>query len=106
MLKVVIAGKIQGILPISPIGSSQIVQNIAIATTAYEITIGALEQGNFGSYQGIELGNQLLSGKGSDGPDAMACVAAIPLAVTGLDSSSVRGVEGRSARGFYTSRPR
>jgi hypothetical protein len=24
---------------------------------------GALEQGNFGSHQGIELGNQLLSGK-------------------------------------------
>ena len=31
--------------------------------SAYERIPGALEQGNFGSHQGIELGNQVLSGK-------------------------------------------
>jgi hypothetical protein len=58
-----LAGKIQGILPISPVGSSQRVQNIGRITVCYERIPGALEQGNFGSHQGIELGNQVLSGK-------------------------------------------
>jgi hypothetical protein len=58
-----LAGKIQGILPISPVGSSQKVQNIGGITVRYERIPGALEQGNFGSHQGIELGNQVLSGK-------------------------------------------
>jgi len=39
------------------------VQNIGRITISYEIIPGALEQGNLGSHQGIELGNQLLSGK-------------------------------------------
>ena len=38
-------------------------QNIGRITMPYERIPGALEQGNFGSHQGIELGNQLLSGK-------------------------------------------
>jgi hypothetical protein len=58
-----LAGKIQGNLPISPAESSQMVQNIERITIPYERTPGALEQGNLGSHQGIELGNQLLSGK-------------------------------------------
>ena len=58
-----IGGKIQGILPISPVGSSQMVQNIGKITMSYEKIPDTLEQGNFGSHQGIELGNQLLSGK-------------------------------------------
>ena len=33
-------------------------QNIANITMPYERIPGALEQGNFGSHQGIELGNQ------------------------------------------------
>jgi hypothetical protein len=37
------------------------VQNIERITICYERIPGALEQGNFGSHQGIELGNQLLS---------------------------------------------
>ena len=47
----------------SPVGSSQMVQNIGRITMSYEKILGALEQGNFGSHQGIELGNQFLSGK-------------------------------------------
>ena len=39
------------------------VQNIGGITMSYEGISGALEQGNFGSHQGIELGNQSLSGK-------------------------------------------
>jgi hypothetical protein len=39
------------------------VQNIETITIPYERIPGALEQGNFGSHQGIELGNQVLSGK-------------------------------------------
>jgi hypothetical protein len=62
-LKSLLAGKIQGILSISPVGSSQMAQNIVRITIPYEKIPGALEQGNFGSHQGIELGNQLLSGK-------------------------------------------
>jgi hypothetical protein len=62
-LKSLLAGKIQGILSISPVGSSQMAQNIVRITIPYEKISGALEQGNFGSHQGIELGNQLLSGK-------------------------------------------
>jgi hypothetical protein len=58
-----LAGKIQGILPISPVGSGQMVQNIDRITMDYEKIPCAREQGNFGSHQGIELGNQLLSGK-------------------------------------------
>jgi hypothetical protein len=38
------------------------VQNIGRITRPYEKIPGALEQGKFGSHQGIELGNQLLSG--------------------------------------------
>jgi hypothetical protein len=37
--------------------------NIGRITMSYERISGALEQGNFGSHQGIELGNQLLYGK-------------------------------------------
>jgi hypothetical protein len=58
-----LAGKIQGILTISPVGSSQMVQNIGRITMPYNKIPGTLEQGNFGSHQGIERGNQLLSGK-------------------------------------------
>ena len=39
------------------------VQNIGRITMSYGRISDALEQGNFGSHQGIELGNQLLSGK-------------------------------------------
>ena len=38
-------------------------QNIGRITIPERRILGALEQGNFGSHQGIELGNQLLSGK-------------------------------------------
>ena len=38
-------------------------QNTETITISYERIPGALEQGNFGSHQGIELGNQSLSGK-------------------------------------------
>ena len=57
-----LAGKIQGILPISRVGSSQRVQNIGSITMCCERIPGAVEQGNFRSHQGTELGNQLLSG--------------------------------------------
>ena len=39
------------------------VKNIGRITMSYGRISDALEQGNFGSHQGIELGNQLLSGK-------------------------------------------
>jgi hypothetical protein len=39
------------------------VQNIVRITIPYERIPGACEQGNFGSHQGIELRNQLSSGK-------------------------------------------
>jgi hypothetical protein len=39
------------------------VQNIERITICYERIPGALEQGNFGSHQGIELGNQVIVGK-------------------------------------------
>ena len=39
------------------------VQNIGRITMSYGRISDALEQGNFGSHQGIELGNQLSSGK-------------------------------------------
>ena len=58
-----LAGKIQGILPISPVGSSQMVQNIGRITMSYEKIPGDPEQEKFGSHQGIELRNQLFSGK-------------------------------------------
>ena len=47
-----LAGKIQGILPISPVGCSQIVQNVSTITLTYEKIFGALEPGDFGSHQG------------------------------------------------------
>ena len=40
-------------------------QNVGRITMSYERIPGALEQGNFGSHQGIELGNQLLSREGA-----------------------------------------
>jgi hypothetical protein len=58
-----LAGKIQGILPILPLGRSQRVQNTETITISHERIPGALEQGNFGSHQGIELGIRLLSRK-------------------------------------------
>jgi hypothetical protein len=39
------------------------VENIVRITMSYNKIPGTLEQGNFGFHQGIELGNQLLSGK-------------------------------------------
>jgi hypothetical protein len=58
-----LAGKMQGILPILPLGRSQRVQNTETITISHERIPGALEQGNFGSHQGIELGIRLLSRK-------------------------------------------
>ena len=39
------------------------VQNASTVAIIYEKIPDALEQGNFGSHQGIELGNKLLCGK-------------------------------------------
>jgi len=47
----------------NPIERTKPPQNIGRITVCYERIPGALEQGNFGSHQGIELGNQVLSGK-------------------------------------------
>jgi hypothetical protein len=43
-----LAGKIQGILPISPVGSSQMAQNIVRITISHEKILGTLEQENLG----------------------------------------------------------
>jgi hypothetical protein len=43
--------------------SGRITMSYERITMSYERIPDALEQGNFGSHQGIELGNQLLSGK-------------------------------------------
>jgi hypothetical protein len=60
-----LARKIQGILPFSPVGSSQMVQNIGRITISYERIPRALEQGNFGSHQGIELGKSVIVWQGA-----------------------------------------
>ena len=63
MRSVASAGKLQGILPIFASWDQSKVQNSPKITMCYERIPGALEQGNFGSHQGIELGNQSLFGK-------------------------------------------
>jgi len=53
-----LAGKIQGILPISPVGRSRTVQNVSIITIIHEKIPGTFELGKFRVSSGIELGNQ------------------------------------------------